>query len=228
MVRDWLLTLLAVSFPYFVAMAIAVLVQSRRSAANRPALRVAGTSASRRPLARTAAASPHRETGLPQPLPRRLSYPLHKVVAAVDRAETVRIIAELAAAGFARDRIDVITAEEVQGLQEPVGGYGLHGLLTRLQLSVGDDLDELELVRRELVHGHALVQILVHGDGEVEQARTILGDHGGHAMRYFGRWAIRPLDNRPHRPATPDVRGGVPGGSRVTISPEIEADRSSA
>lgn len=197
MMRDWLMTLLAVSLPYLVAMAIVALATSRRSAATAAVRRGAEAGTIRRRLARTreVAVPGRRRDAAPSPPPqRRLGYPLHKVVAAVERAEADGIVAALGEAGFDRDRVEVITAEEVQGLTEPIGGFGLHGLLTRLQLSVGDDLDELELVRRELVYGHALVQVLVRGDEELERARVILGGHGGHAMRYFGRWTIAPLD----------------------------------
>lgn len=67
-------------------------------------------------------------------------------------------------------------------------------MLTRLRLSSGDDLDELEQARRELGYGHALIQVLVHGDGEQDRAQAILSQHGGLALRYFGRWTITTLE----------------------------------
>lgn len=127
---------------------------------------------------------------------RRLTYPLHKIVAAVGRSETDRVAVALDDAGFTRDRIEVITAEEVEGLGEPIGGSGLHGLLVRLELRLGDDLDELEQVRRELASGVALIQVHVRGDKEQVRAQAILSQHGGRAMHYFGRWTITPLDHR--------------------------------
>jgi hypothetical protein len=67
-------------------------------------------------------------------------------------------------------------------------------LLVLLKLSLGDDLDELEQARQELMSGHALIQIRVHEREEQVRAHAILRQHGGHDMHYFGRWTIRPLN----------------------------------
>ena len=128
----------------------------------------------------------------------RPSYPLHKLVAAVARTETEGVAAALTDAGFASDRIEIVTAEDVPGLDEPIGGTGIHGFLTRFNLSLGDDLDELEQARQELMYGHALVLVMVDGTDEQERAHAVLREHGGHAMRYFGRWAITSLEGDAH------------------------------
>ena len=128
----------------------------------------------------------------------RRPYPLHKVAAAVAPAETDGVVAALAEAGFAPDRIEVVTAEDFPGLDEPIGGTGLRGFLTRLSLSLGDELDELEQARRELAYGHALVLVMVDGTAEQQRAHAVLREHGGHAMRYFGRWAITSLEGDAH------------------------------
>ncbi len=198
MLRDWLLTLLVVALPYLVAVAVALLVLSRRSLPHSATLRIVEARTPRLRWRRSPTAPVHREHVGAAPSPpkqRGSSYPLHKLVAALDPTETTRVLAALDDAGFAGDRVEVVTADEVPGLREPIGGVGLRGLLTRLQLSVGDDLDELEVMRRELVHGHALVHVRVHGDDELERARSILNGHGGHAMRHFGRWAITTIDD---------------------------------
>jgi hypothetical protein len=129
---------------------------------------------------------------------RRPPYPLHKIVAAVARDETDGVVAALGDAGFARDRVEVVTADDVPDLAGPVGGTGLRGLLTRLNLSLGDDLDELEQARQELMYGHSLVLVMVDGGAEQERARTVLHQHGGHAMHYFGRWTITTLEGDAH------------------------------
>ena len=125
-------------------------------------------------------------------------YPLHKVVAAVARTETDRVAAALEEAGFAPDRIEVVTAEDVPGLDEPVGGTGIRGFLTRFSLSLGDELDELDQARQELMYGHSLVLVMVDGMAEQERAHAVLREHGGHAMRYFGRWAITSYEGDVH------------------------------
>lgn len=124
------------------------------------------------------------------------TYPRHTIVAAVARSDTDRGVALLCEAGFARDRIEVIIVEEVPRLEEPLGGTGLHRFLVRLRLSMGDELDELEQARRELMNGHALIQVLVHGKSEQERARTILSQPSGYAMHSFGWWSIASIDQR--------------------------------
>lgn len=134
------------------------------------------------------------EHGETASVPRPLTYPLHKIVAAVRRSDAEMVAAALDEAGFQRDRVEIITAEEVEGLGEPIGGSGLHRVLVWLELSLGDDLDELEQARQELVSGYALIQVRVHGDEEQVRVHTILSQHGAHNMHHFGRWTITPLD----------------------------------
>lgn len=125
---------------------------------------------------------------------RQPAYPLHTIVAAVARSDTDRGVALLSEAGFAHDRIEVTLVEEVPRLEEPVGGTGLHRFLVRLRLSMGDELDELEQARRELMNGHALIQVVVQGNAEQEMVRTILSQQGGYVMHSFGRWTITAID----------------------------------
>ena len=108
------------------------------------------------------------------------------------------VVTALEDAGFARDRIEVVTAEDVSDLDEPIGGSGIRGFLTRFSLSLGDELDEIEQARRELTYGHALVLVMVDGMAEQERAHAVLREHGGHAMRYFGRWAITTYEGDAH------------------------------
>ena len=134
----------------------------------------------------------------PSPGPGRRPYPLHKVAAAIAPDMTDGVAAALEEAGFAADRIEVVTAEDVSDLDEPVGGSGIRGFLTRFNLSLGDDLDEVEQARHELTHGHALVLVMVDGMAEQERAHAVLHEHADHAMRYFGRWAITDLEGDAH------------------------------
>lgn len=124
-------------------------------------------------------------------------YPLHKIVAAVAPAATDAVVAALVDAGFARDLIGVVTAEDVTGLDEPVGGSGFRGFLTRLNLSLGDDLDGIERARQELKYGDTLILVMVDGDAEQDRAHAVLRQHGGHSMRYFGQWTIQTFDDAP-------------------------------
>jgi hypothetical protein len=125
-------------------------------------------------------------------------FPLHKVAAAIDRDKRDGVVAALEEAGFARDLIEVVTAEDVSDLEAPIGGSGIRGFLTRFSLSLGDELDEIEQARQELTYGHALVLVMVNGMAEQERAHAVLREHGGHAMRYFGRWAITSYEGDAH------------------------------
>jgi hypothetical protein len=134
----------------------------------------------------------------PAPGPGRGPFPQHKVAAAMARDMTDGVVTALEDAGFARDRIEVVTAEDVSDLEEPIGGSGIRGFLTRFSLSLGDELDEIEQARRELTHGHTLILVMVDGMAEQDRAHAVLREHGGHSMRYFGRWAITTYDDETH------------------------------
>jgi hypothetical protein len=108
------------------------------------------------------------------------------------------VVTALEEAGFAGDRIEVVTSEDVSDLDEPIGGSGIRGFLTRFSLSLGDDLDEIEQARRELTYGHALVLVMVNGMAEQDRAHALLREHGGHSMRYFGRWATTTYEGDAH------------------------------
>jgi hypothetical protein len=125
-------------------------------------------------------------------------FPLHKVAAAIDRNQTDGVVAALTDAGFASDQIEVVTAEDVSDLDEPIGGSGIRGFLRRFSLSLGDELDEIEQARQELSYGHALILVMVNGMAEQDRAHALLHEHGGHAMRYFGRWATTSYEGDAH------------------------------
>ena len=128
----------------------------------------------------------------------RPSYPLHKVVAAVEPDKVEQVAAALAAAGLEKDRIEIVTADDAMPSEEPIGGPGLRGFFARVGLSLGDDLDALEQAREELSQGHVLVLVAVHDDAERTRVHDILREHGGHSMRYFGHWTITTLEGGTH------------------------------
>jgi hypothetical protein len=133
----------------------------------------------------------------PAPGPGGRPFPQHKVAAALAPDMTAGVVTALEDAGFAPDRIEVVTAADVSDLDEPIGGSGIRGFLTRFSLSLGDELDEIEQARHELTHGHTLILVMVDGMTEQERAHAVLHEHGGHSMRYFGRWAITTYDDTP-------------------------------
>jgi hypothetical protein len=116
------------------------------------------------------------------------------IIAAVGRSDADIVAAALGEAVFPRDGIEIITAEEVKGLGDAIGGTGLRQLLVRLQSSLGDDFDELEEARQELMGGYALIQIRLHGRDEQVRAQAILRQHGGHDRHSFAQWTITTDD----------------------------------
>lgn len=126
-------------------------------------------------------------------------YLLHKDLAAVARAECDGVVAEFEAAGFGRDGIDVYTAKDVPDLAQPVGGTGVGGFPRRLGLSTGGDLDGIHAAQRELGSCHTLIVVLVDGDAERDRAHAIPRKHGGHSMKYFGKWTITTREGDAHR-----------------------------
>ena len=128
----------------------------------------------------------------------RPSYPLHRVVAAVEPASVDPVVTALNAAGVGGEDIEIITTDDAFAPDEPIGGTGLRGFLERLGLSLGDDLDALEQARAELNQGHVLMCVAVHDDAERMQVHDILREHGGHSMRYFGHWTITTLEGGTH------------------------------
>lgn len=131
------------------------------------------------------------------PSQHRPSYPLHKVVAAIEPARQEQIAAALTAAGLASDHIEIVTAADAP-VDEQIGGSGIRGFIARLGLSLGADLDAAEQARSELSRGHALILVAVHDDAERVRVHDILREHGGHSMRYFGHWTITTLDGGTH------------------------------
>jgi hypothetical protein len=63
----------------------------------------------------------------PAPGPGRRPLPRHKVAAAMARDMTDGVVTALEDAGFTRDRIEVVTKEDVSDLDEPIGGSGIRG-----------------------------------------------------------------------------------------------------
>jgi hypothetical protein len=130
--------------------------------------------------------------------PRTPSYPLNRVAAAISPSDVEPVIAALIDAGFARDDIMVMTAADVPPLDEPIGGNGWRGFLSRLSLSFGDQLEEIEDAREELRQGHTLILVAVRDEAAQHLAHDVLRMHCGHRMRYFGRWSVRKLEDDLH------------------------------
>lgn len=103
-------------------------------------------------------------------------------------------LADLAAAGFPADATGVLEGGAAARRFRDLGGDpGPWGLLQRLSLSMGADLDLARQAEQELLAGNALVEIAVEDAAAKQRAGDVLQRHGGHFIKYFDRWTIETL-----------------------------------
>jgi hypothetical protein len=116
--------------------------------------------------------------------------PAGKVVGALAPSTVDAVREALVAAGYDGDRIDVMTAEEVQQLDSPFTEDGLRGIVDRFVLSLGEDLSAMEELRQEAIKGRVLVGVPVTSEEASLRVSQILHEHGAHEVTHFGRWSV--------------------------------------
>jgi hypothetical protein len=116
------------------------------------------------------------------------------VIGAVDPAAVDAVRAALQEAGIPGDQIDVVTGNDLDDLHLPIDRAGFAGLVNRFLFSLGDELDELELARQELMDGKVLIGVPARGMEAVHRAREVLRDHGARGITHFGRWTITSFE----------------------------------
>lgn len=116
-----------------------------------------------------------------------------KVIASLEPHMLDPATTALVAAGYPPDQIEVITAEDVDGVETPLDQTGFRGLVSRFFLSLGGGLNRLEVAREELAAGRVLVMIAVQDDDEMFRVSDMLRSHGSHRVFYAGRWTITVL-----------------------------------
>ena len=126
------------------------------------------------------------------------------------------VTADLLAAQIPLDGIHVYCCTEGLEALDPTGArHGLRARIVRLVQSIAYT-EYRTVVESALEAGHALVGVAVD-DEHAANVATILGNHGGHDMVYYGKLAWRRLG--PARTALePDGGRGGPtegGGSKV-------------
>jgi hypothetical protein len=126
--------------------------------------------------------------------PRHHGSPEGMVIGAFAPDAVESVTAALVAAGFAAEQIDVMTADDLQNLAARIDRPGPVGALGRFLLSLGDDLDELEMARQELASGHVLIGVPAMGSEIIHRVRDVMRDNGGHSIIHYGRWAITTFD----------------------------------
>lgn len=124
----------------------------------------------------------------------RPGYPEGKVVGSLEPEAVEATVTALRGAGFASDTIDVISADDVGDVESPLERPGLRGFIDRFLLSIGGDLQRIEMARQELAAGRVLVMIPVEDDADMNRAADILRNHGSHRNFHAGRWTVTTLD----------------------------------
>ena len=121
-----------------------------------------------------------------------LDYPTNRVFAGVDPQQLSALVPALIDAGFAP--IGILAGEAgLRRLQQTAGGSGIGGLLRRIQMSVGGDLDYVAQAQEALQQGRALVDVEVDGEAAKDRAREVFLQHGGERIVYFSAWTIETL-----------------------------------
>src|ERR671920_333464 len=105
-----------------------------------------------------------------------LDYPPNRVFAGVDPQQLSALVPALIDAGFAP--IGILAGEAgLRRVQQTPGGSGVGGLLRRIQMSVGGDLDYVAQAQEALQQGRALVDVEVDGDAGKDRAREVFLQH---------------------------------------------------
>jgi hypothetical protein len=121
-----------------------------------------------------------------------LDYPTNRVFGAVDPQQLSALVPALIDAGFAP--IGILAGEAgLRRLHQTAGGSGIGGLLRRIQMSVGGDLDYVAQAKETLEQGRALVDVEVEEDAAKDRAREVFLQHGGERIVYFSAWTIETL-----------------------------------
>ena len=121
-----------------------------------------------------------------------LDYPTNRVFAAVDPQQLSALVPALIDVGFAP--IGILAGEAGRRrLQQTAGESGIGGLLRRIQMSVGGDLDHVAQAQEALEQGRALVDVEVEGDAAKDRPRDVFLQHGGERIVYFSAWTIETL-----------------------------------
>src|SRR5262245_28880408 len=124
-----------------------------------------------------------------------LTSPHPKIVGAAGRSDSDIVAAVLGDAGFSRDRIEIVTADEIKAPHDLIAESGLRRLRVQLKVSGEDGLDQQDGERQALMSGYALIQIRVVGREEQVRAHAVVRQDDGNDMQFFERWTITPDDH---------------------------------
>lgn len=115
----------------------------------------------------------------------------------------------LAAAGFARDTIDVLHGEEDLHRLDPSGGE--HGVFAQLQRALirgaaGSEIKRLNYHVDDVRAGKSVIMVLAPESRSRDAAADILHAHGAEFVGFYGRWAYQSM---PGDAAPPPLQPGA-------------------
>ena len=124
-----------------------------------------------------------------------VQYPANHVLAVLDdHAQAVAAVTDLRNAGYLESEIELNTgAERADDVAASTGRGGLAGMLIRLAGRLGVADEEMETKNRfeqALRDNRFVIAVATPSDERKERATTILREHGGHSVAYFGKHPI--------------------------------------
>jgi hypothetical protein len=136
-----------------------------------------------------------------------IPYPTNRVAGTIGDADSARKAVEaLAAAGIARDAIDVLHGEKDLRRLDPSGAE--HGVFAQLQRSLiraGSEIKHLNHHVEDVRAGRFVVMVLAPEVHIRDVVADILHAHGAEFVGFYGRWAYEALpDAAPQVAASTD------------------------
>lgn len=125
--------------------------------------------------------------------PAGLPYPTDFLVGAISTVqEAERAVADLEAAGFARDDIVVLRPGEVlrnMQIKEQHRGF-FEQMLYPLERWTTQEGLHAGRYEEEALGGHTIVHVYTPEEQQMRRALEILRRHGAHELKHYGKWAI--------------------------------------
>ncbi len=120
-------------------------------------------------------------------------YPMNQIIAILDElGDAQQAVEALLQAGFGEKDILLVTSP--QATETSSSREKRWRVLNRIRLAVSsvvsDESPYQEMCVQAMKQGHHIVNVHALHDKEQQLAATILKDHRGHTIKFFGWWAI--------------------------------------
>lgn len=140
---------------------------------------------------------------------RMITYPTNRLLGVIDDpAATAAAVDALAAAGFERDGIVVLTGDDGRDRLGRLGHdpNGLSRVVRLFQFLLMDQTPDFLVYEAAILEGRAVVAVPVRQRERMLGASKVLVRHGGHFLNHFGRLATEEVTLwKGEEPAIPDA-----------------------